>query len=470
MTDACSHLVANAGSFRDPTGRIYEFEGRVFRVISREAIPEYEFLRDTSLLSSLSEKGWIIGSVERSAGDYVLPGNSDEKKILLEHPRIPFISYPYEWPFRALQQAALLHLDLQLELLRGGATLSDATAYNIQFDGARPMFIDVSSLRRYRENEIWVGHRQFCEQFLNPLLLLALTGVPYHSWYRGSLEGITARDLAAVLSWRCKADWRTLIHVVLQARFQSSASRRSTADLGRLKGRGLSRSAFQGLLRQIRNWIEALHPKGARASTWADYERTHTYEAAEHEKKLRFVSEFAAETVPGILWDLGCNAGQYSIEALRSGAQRVIGFDYDLGAVDAAFERSREQNLPFLPLFLDAANPTPSQGWSQSERLGLSDRGPADAVIALAFEHHLTIGRNVPIPEFLDWLVSLAPRGVVEFVEKDDPTVQTMLALREDIFGHYCLENFRAALAQRARIIKETVVSSSGRRLFWYER
>ena len=470
MSDDCPRLAAHAGSFRDPTGRIYEFERRIFRVVSGEAIPEYEFVRDSGLLAKLLEKGWIIGSVERPIDGYALPDSSNEQQILLEHPRIPFISYPYEWPFRALQQAALLHLDIQIELLRAGATLSDATAYNIQFDGAKPVFIDVSSLRRYRENEIWVGHRQFCEQFLNPLLLLALTGVPYHSWYRGSLEGITVRDLARLLSWRHKADWRTLMHVVLQARLQSSASRKRADELGKLKGRGLSKSAFQGLLHQMRNWIKALHPKGARTSAWANYEKTHSYEPAEREKKLRFVSEFVAKTPPELLWDLGCNAGEYSIQALRSGARRVIGFDYDLGALDAAFERSCEQDLPFLPLFLDAANPTPNQGWRQSERLGLSDRGPADAVIALAFEHHLTIGRNVPIPEFLDWLVSLAPRGVLEFVEKDDPTVQTMLALREDIFGHYCLENFRAALAQRARIIKETVVSISGRRLFWYER
>jgi ribosomal protein L11 methylase PrmA len=172
---------------------------------------------------------------------------------------------------------------------------------------------------------------------------------------------------------------------------------------------------------------------------------------------------------PRTLWDLGCNTGEYSLAATQAGAGYVIGFDYDIGALDEAFRRSAEVKAPFLPLFFDAANPSPSQGWRQRERSGLHDRADSDALLALAFEHHLTIGRNVPIPDFLDWLLSLAPRGLIEFVEKTDPTVQKMLAMREDIFENYTLEHFGRALEARTRVLKRERLANSSRWLFWYE-
>ncbi len=175
------------------------------------------------------------------------------------------------------------------------------------------------------------------------------------------------------------------------------------------------------------------------------------------------------EVQPATLWDLGCNTGEYSLEAVRSGAGYVVGFDYDIGALDQAFRRSEQVNAPFVPLFFDAANPSPSQGWRQQERAGLQDRANADALLALAFEHHLTIARNVPIPDFIDWLLRFAPRGLVEFVEKTDPTIQKMLAMREDIFETYSLENFARALEARARVVRRVRLANSHRWLFWYD-
>lgn len=170
-----------------------------------------------------------------------------------------------------------------------------------------------------------------------------------------------------------------------------------------------------------------------------------------------------------MVWDLGCNTGEYSVVALKAGADHVIGFDTDQSVLETAFIRAQVQRLDFLPLFVDAANPSPSQGWNQNERKGLCERAQADAIIALAFEHHLAIGRNIPLDRLVDWLVGLAPSGVVEFVTKDDPTVQKMLQLREDIFSTYATETFVAALNRRTRIVKTLNVSNTGRQLFWYD-
>jgi ribosomal protein L11 methylase PrmA len=471
MTEADVRLALHPSSFRDPTARVYHARGRILREITGKAIDDFRFVRSSGLLSRLVEKGWLVDSTEVDPSKYQFErGSCRPQALLLEHPVLPFISYPYEWPFRALQRAALLHLDVQLEALAAGATLSDATAYNIQFDGARPIFIDIASLRRYVEGEIWLAHRQFCEQFLNPLLMQAQTGIPYQAWYRGSLEGIPTEQIVRLLPWRSKANWRIFTHVVLQARLQASASSKRPEELRVSSERKLSRTAMIALLRQLRSWIESLRPRGVSATTWGEYEKSRNYDAGQQREKQRFVAEFVQAVRPRKLWDLGCNAGEYSFAALDAGAQRVIGFDFDQGALAAAFDRAEQSGAPFLPLFLDAANPSPNQGWRERERQGLQDRADCDALLALAFEHHLTIGRNVPVPDFIGWLTRLAPKGIVEFVDKSDPMVQRMLAMRRDIFPSYSLQNFDRELRERVKIIERRPVSGSHRYLYWYEK
>jgi ribosomal protein L11 methylase PrmA len=232
----------------------------------------------------------------------------------------------------------------------------------------------------------------------------------------------------------------------------------------------LSKTAFCGLLMQLRGWIARLQPADTGPTTWSDYAKTHGYASDEEAAKRRFVGEFVQQARPGLMFDLGCNVGNYAVLALEAGAREVIGFDFDQRVLDVAFARATSQRLALLPLFLDAANPSPDQGWQQAERAGFAKRARADALLALAFEHHLAIGRNVPLAQLLPWLTGLAPSGVIEFVPKSDPTVQRMLALREDIFTDYDETTFRTCLAQSARIVRDEVVSQHGRRLFWYDR
>lgn len=460
--------IADPASFRDPSGRVYHSSGRILRTVTDRAAEHYEFVRDSGFLRTWIERGWVVRTTDVSHSELKLA--ADDVRYVLEHARIPFISYPYEWPFPALKAAALLHLDLQIEALAHDITLSDSSAYNIQFTGARPVFIDVLSFRRYRPGGYWRGYRQFCEQFLNPLLLRALIGVPYNAWYRGDLSGITAAALNMVLpAWR-KLSWNVFSHVTLPARLEARTVARGLTPRPVRSRRPLPRSSYAGLLTQLREWIASLEPREQRRTTWSMYHAMHTYTGEERTAKRQFVSDFVQRTRPAMLWDFGCNAGDYSELALRSGADSVVGFDADHGALDLAFARSVSESLEFLPLFMDAANPSPDQGWQQLGRRGLAARGPADALLALAFSHHLAIGRNVPLDHILRWLTSLAPAGVVEFVPKADPTVQFMLASREDIFDGYDESAFEDALGRQARIVGSQTISATGRRLFIYDR
>jgi ribosomal protein L11 methylase PrmA len=386
---------------------------------------------------------------------------------VIQHPRLDFISYPYEWSFSGLRAAALLTLDLHLDALPHGLTLSDASAYNVQFVGPRPIFIDYLSLIRYEAGEIWLGYRQFCEQFLNPLLLTAKTGVAFQGWYRGSPDGLSSADLGALLPLRSKLDPRIALHVLLQGRMQRSVTAKRTSIAKKIR---LSQTALENNLRSVRAWVAKLEPLTSRRTPWQSYERTVQYTGEERAIKARFIGEVVAAAHPRTVWDLGCNSGEYSEIALSSGAQTVIGFEPDLGALEAAYRRAVTKRLNFLPLALDLTNPSPSLGWRNQERLGLTERRNADLVLCLALLHHLVLGRNLPLAQVLEWLVSLAPRGVVEFVPKEDPMSEQLTALKPDIAPEYRRETVAGILRKLARIEREEVVTGTGRILFAFVR
>ena len=173
---------------------------------------------------------------------------------------------------------------------------------------------------------------------------------------------------------------------------------------------------------------------------------------------------------PGMLWDLGCNDGHYTELSLQAGAGYAVGFDFDQGALELCFDRARRGGLALQSVFLDAANASPDQGWNGQERKSLESRRNADAVMALAFVHHLAIGRYVPLDQLVDWIVAMAPTGLIEFVPKSDPMAQRLLQFRDDGDKGYDEEAFVARLADRARIVRRETVSDTGRQLFWFDR
>lgn len=458
-------LVRDHGSFRDPSGYVAHYGDRIFRILREDAFSSFEWLRSSGLLAELVKKRWLVPTEVSSE-----PAVQNLSQRVLEHQAIDFISYPYEWPFELLRRAALFHLDLHLLALESGFTLIDASAYNVQFIGTRPIFIDPLSLVSYREGEFWLGQRQFCEQFLNPLLLASLIKIPFNAWYRGSLEGIASEDLAHALRPKHKLSWRIWSEVLIPVWLQRSARSKPSKAVAASR-RKLPMDAFQFILRNLRTWIAGMRdPFVAAATTWSSYEIENSYLAEEERRKQAFVSDFIERLRPSMVWDLGCNSGLYSETALRAGARYVVGFDSDHGALNRAVQRSARSDLKFLPLLMDACNPSPSQGWNQRERAGLSARSKPDSILALAIEHHIAIGRNVPLPMLLDWMTGLADRGVVEFVPKDDPTVQHMLSIRQDIFDQYSQAEFESQLGKRATIERREVVSSSGRTLYVYEK
>lgn len=456
---------ANPGSFRDPGGRVFDAGGRILRAVFDAAADNFAPANQSGVLRRLVDEGRLVDFTDVT--DQASALGIRDAKALLEHPRLPFISYPYEWSFSLLKTAALFHLDLQMALLKESFTLSDATAYNVQFDGPNPVFIDHLSVRPYVDGEFWAGHRQFCMQFLNPLLMWSVLDVAPNAWFRGSIEGITPEELAKLMPIRKRLSWTVLTHVITQAAMQNRSVKAKSGS-AKYRNARLPRSGFKSILHGLRSKIAKLEVPSYR-TVWSDYARNTSYSAPEAEEKHRFVKEMVAAVRPTTLYDLGCNSGDYSKSALEAGATQVVGFDFDHGALEVAYRRAQQEDLRLLPLWLDAANPSPAQGWGQSERMGLSGRTNPQALLALAFIHHIAIGRNVPLAMATEWIVSLAPSGVIEFPHKTDPMVQVLLSQRPDIFSEYDNATFAKILSSKAQIVKSKDVLPT-RTLYWFDR
>ncbi len=454
------------GSFRDPSGRILVADDRIFRAVFSVGAQNYACARDAGVYRKAIERGQLVGIEELAPNRIGEAGAVPDH--LLEHPKIDFISYPYEWTFSALKAAALLHLRLQLDLLADNFTLSDATAYNIQFNGARPVFIDHLSVVRYEDGTPWVGQRQFAMQFLNPLLLWSKRGIAPNAWFRGNGEGLAPEDVAPLLRLRDKMSFTVLAHVLGPAAVHRRivAKGRANAPTREVK---LPRKNLVALLETLHGYIEGLSLPGGR-TIWSDYAGRNSYDEARRSAKHEFVARHIAEIRPDLAFDIGCNSGDFSRTALDSGARAVVGFDFDFGALEQAFQRFSDDGGRMLPLWLDATNPSPSQGWAGAERKSLAERGPAGSVLALAVIHHLAIAKNVPLDMAVDWLMGLAPAGVIEFPSKKDPMVQQLLAGRPDIFPDYTEEAFLAHVAARGAITTRQHLGKDGRLIIAYDR
>jgi ribosomal protein L11 methylase PrmA len=462
-------VTVDPASFRDPSGFVLDHKGRILRLLTKAGLTKFETLQSTGLLDSLVASGLLVEArrVHQPSATDIDPNGA----AVLEHARLPFVSYPYEWSFSHLKAAALCFLELSIECLRHDVILADASAYNVQFVGSKPIFIDHLSFASYREGQFWEGYRQFCEQFLNPLLLQSFTSVPFNKRYRGGIDGIPSSELAAFLPWRSFLDWRALVHVHLSGNLQHRSSSIASESVSSLRQRvHLTKRSYLQLLETMRLWVERLSSKGPTQQQWVKYNTTRSYPEEGLEIKSRFIAKFVATERPDMVWDLGCNVGEYSVLALRSGAKRCVGFDSDSFAIDVAMQASRHTGLEFLPLVMDFNDPSTNLGWRERERKGLMARSNADAILVLALIHHLVISKNIPLAHALDWLMCFAPCGVLEFVPKSDPMVKKLLALREDIFPDYTLDSFKTLLSARAQIIEAVDVPGTDRAIYWYRR
>lgn len=460
---------AEPGSFRDRDSRVIVSDDAIYRALSPEGAEDWLALAGSPLLEQLTSTGQLIGS--REVEPSVL-GESGELlptgvERVLEHDRVPFVSYPYEWTFSMLQDAAKLQLDLGIAAIGEGLNLKDATPYNVQYLGARPTFIDVGSFEKITAGEPWIAYRQFCMLYLYPLLFQAHKDIPFHPWLRGSIDGIQPIDAIKVFSLPDRLRRGVFLHTSLHARLDRRANRSGpgSAEQNRTT-RQVKPSQLQAQLQSMRRLVSKLKWKAGETS-WSGYRQSNTYSDDDDRRKQAFVAEVAASEKPALTWDMGCNDGAYSRIAAETSA-KVVAFDFDHATVEALYRSLREEgNTRILPLVSNLADPSPALGWRGLERKTLVDRGAPDLMLALALIHHVSISANIPIADFLQWARDLDTTLVIEFPKRTDPMVRALLANKHDGANpDYEEGNFERELERRFKVERREELPSGDRILF----
>ncbi len=451
----------DAGSFKDPDGRVFYHDERVFRTLSEEGRTRFEAAVASGLIAELIRDRAMVDSELVDAGSCGLDPAEFGERVLLQE-KVPLVSYPYEWSFDMLRDAALLTLDVFERCLQRGFALKDATAFNILFFDNRPVLIDVPSIEPRREGEAWVGYAQFCRSFLFPLLLNSHLGIDFQLLLRAHLGELPLREVRALFRF---GDWRrpgVFRDVVLQARLDASFSTRPhevSKNVGKFQ---FQDEMILANLRRLRKVLGKLRYETGR-SEWGEYTSFHNYQEQDERTKAELVGKLVQDTRPQRVLDLGCNTGTYSDIAAKY-AGRVISLDIDPEAINTLYKRvGPDQSRDAL--IGNLANPSPALGWRTTERRSLADRVGSDFFLALALIHHLRITNNVPLASIVEHLAELAPEGVIEWVDRSDSMVERMLANREDVFGDYHWKSFVAAVEARFSLVSVTETHEGRRRL-----
>lgn len=456
-----------SGSFRDPNNGVFIKEGKVYRALRRESLADWQALRDSRFWNRSIENGWIIGTRELQAEEpRDLPEGFEE---ILVHEAVPFISYPYEWCFEMLRDAALLTLQINREGLVDGFITKDGSAFNVQWRKSTPVFIDVGSLSRWQPGQAWAGYQQFCQHFLNPLLVTYLRNIPFRPWLRGSLDGIETETAKSLLWPRFAATPGVFKDIFLHSLLLRASAGTKRSVRQELKSHSFGPEVVQANLRRLTKVIERLGLR-AGSSGWSGYEEDNRYSDEDRGAKRDFVTRAIETCDPALVWDLGCNTGEYSRLAAEAGAL-VVAMDGDERAVARLYERTKSHAKgEILPLVIDLTDPSPDTGWRGRERLCLISRGRPDMIFFLALVHHLALTKSIPLDEIVGWLAETGTRVVFEFVHREDRMAQHLLRNKEERYEGYSLQRFRGLLNGRFVVEDEREICEGQRTLFLLRR
>ena len=449
-------------SFRDPSGFVFRNGNDLLRAVHHSYRSEYDAIVDSGLFRELWRRELLVPHEEVP----VEQAQTDQAYRVLRPQLIPFISYPYEWCFEQLREAALLTLDVQARALEFGFTLRDSSHFNTQFLGAKPIFIDSLSFERYRPGQPWAAYGQFCRHFLAPLLLMARKDERMGALLQASQDGVPLDLASKLLPKRTWLGPSTLIHLHLHARTVKAYEGRAVPQ--RAKEKGLDRSGLITLVESLRDLVLGL-PSPRRDTEWAAYDQEHAYAPDETEAKERIIQAVIDSVRPRMTWDMGANVGRFSALARSTGSQ-VVAMDIDYGATARHFTALSERGeTGILPIRIDLAQPSPGLGWANRERDSLLDRGPADLALALALVHHLRVSAGVPFSVMAPFFAGLAPRLIVEWVPRTDPQVERLLRSRPDTFPDYTREAFIDAFVAHFEPRSAHPVGATGRELLVFE-
>lgn len=463
------HMQKEQSSFRDRNGFVFYEGNNAYRAVFESYKQQYDFL-SAGLYNFLVQQNLLIPHKELPVEEWnttMLKNGEKRFYKLLQPEKIPFISYPYEWCFQQLKDAALLSLKIQLKALEHNMSLKDASAFNVQFLNGKPVFIDTLSFDLYKEGEPWIAYRQFCCHFLAPLAIMSHAATDLRRLSEIFIDGIPLSVASSLLPFKTRLQPFYLLHIHYHARLEKKYSGDISAS-EKVK-RPLSKAKLIAIINHLVSGIQSMELP-LKKTEWANYYSEFSYSNSAIEHKRRIVEKWVSAIRPKMTWDLGCNTGLFS-ETVQPFSEEVISLDNDHLAIEKLYALIKEKGYQnILPLVLDLNNPTPAIGWASLERKSFIERGGTNLILALALIHHLCIGNNLPLANVAEFFSKLTEWLIIEFVPKEDKQVQRLLVTREDIFTDYNQENFEQAFGKFFILEKKEQVIESERTLYLMKR
>ncbi len=421
----------HGASFRDPAGYVFEREGEVYRAINAPYFSAYHHLQRSGLYDQLVQAKLLVSHTLVA---------QNERQLVIKPSRIPFLSYPCEWSFSMLKEAAQLHLRINMLALEHGMLLKDASSYNVQFVGSRAVFIDTLSFAPYLQDRPWYAFGQFCRHFVVPLLLMRYCAPDINRQLTSALDGIPLAHGARLLPFRT----RFLPFV------QSTVHRHAAAvDKHKKKSKNakLSRKLLRCLFTYLRAGLSDLQLP-AQQTPWGDYYDDTSYPPVAFKEKGKMVRQWLREINAARVLDIGGNNGFFSRD-YAADKDYVITCDNDPLAVEHAQQHNQQRSTQnVLSLLLDITNPTPAYGFANNERTSFLQRIGTASIscsLALAVLHHLCISHQCRFHMLAELFAATAPYLIIEFVDRQDTRTATLLAHMRDnyhAFAFYHRDNF----------------------------
>ena len=472
-------------SFRDPAGFLFPYSGRILRFVKDAGVADYDAFTNSKAGRRSFESGDVIGSrvlepaeVAELRTDPALQVLFDAGKParIIEHERVEFPTFAYEWCPEMLHAAGDLTLRLALALLDEDIGLKDGTPYNVLFRGPKPIFIDVLSFERRTPNDpMWLPYAQFVRTFLLPLLAYKYHGIQLRDVFTTRRDGLEPED---VYRWtgpfeRLRPGFFSLVTMPSWLATRRNVDDQKLYAPKLLKNPEQARFVLGSTLRGLRKKLHKLAPPAGLASTWSDYTTSNNnYSNDQADIKRKFVAEALNEFRPRRVLDIGCNTGQFSRLAAQNGAS-VIAIDYDPVVVGDVWRKSKTENLDILPLVVNLSRPTPATGWRNTENPSFLDRarGHFDALLMLAVIHHMMVTDRVPLSEVVDMAAELTKDLVIiEFIAPSDSMFRRITRGRDHLHADLNEQVFENAVSARFDIARKLHIEGSSRSMYVLRR
>jgi 2-polyprenyl-3-methyl-5-hydroxy-6-metoxy-1,4-benzoquinol methylase len=458
MTNDTTALQHHPASFKDPSGFVFKTNGKFYRQINKSYADDYDLLMSSGLYKTLTEKNLLLPHTEVNENFNQSP---DWYKTILPV-QLPFISYPYEWSFDELKDAAQVTLRILKIAVKHGMILKDGTSFNIQFYEGRPVFIDTLSFEKYNESKPWIAYRQFCECFLFPLLIEHYHKIDVQKLLSVYLEGIPASTTAKLLPLKSRFRLSTWLHVYLQASVNAKNKPTNKAATA-----SFSKTKLLNLIESLQNAIKPLHIETTIQSTWNNYYDETILSRSYLAEKEKIFRDFINDINDGRTMDVGCNDGYFS-KILAEKNSNVIAVDFDSQCVNRLYLDIKSGTVKgILPFCIDLTNPSPALGFNHVERQSFAERAKADTVTALALIHHIVLSKNVPLADVAKMLSGLTIKHlVIEFVPITDEKSQQLIANKNAYHKPYDPEAFEENFSLYFDVERKQIIPTTERILY----